>query len=138
MLIDGDDDFGKNFDYRHIWELERDREREVEALDKQKRQLDQQHFYQSIGQVLRKHRLKKKMSQKSVALCLNLHENDIFKIEKGEKRITLYVFMRACSLLDIDFRFSGRFALEESEFDFIRALRQRDYKFLLSKICEEI
>ncbi len=138
MLIDKDDDWWKNFDYRRLWELERDREREVEALDKQKRMSEQKHFYESIGQVLRKYRLKKKMSQKSVALRLNLHENDIFKIEKGEKRITLYVFMRACSLLEIDFRFSGRFALDENEFDFVQALRQRDYKFLLSKICEEI
>lgn len=78
------------------------------------------------------------MSQKSVALRLNLNENDIFLIEKGEKRITLYVFMRACSLLNIDFRFSDRFALQEDEFAFVQALRNRDYKFILSKICEEI
>ncbi len=133
-----EDDFLKGFDRRGNWELERDREREVIALEKQKRQRDQEYFYQSIGQVLRKYRLMKKMSQKSVALRLNLNENDIFKIEKGEKRITLYVFMRACSLLNIDFRFSDRFALQEDEFAFVQALRNRDYKFILSRICEEI
>lgn len=133
-----EDDFLNGFDRRGNWELERDREREVIALEKQKRQRDQEYFYQSIGQVLRKYRLMKKMSQKSVALRLNLNENDIFKIEKGEKRITLYVFMRACSLLNIDFRFSDRFALQEDEFAFVQALRNRDYKFILSKICEEI
>lgn len=133
-----EEDFLKGFDRRGNWELERDREREVIALEKQKRQRDQEYFYQSIGQVLRKYRLMKKMSQKSVALRLNLNENDIFKIEKGEKRITLYVFMRACSLLNIDFRFSDRFALQEDEFAFVQALRNRDYKFILSRICEEI
>lgn len=104
----------------------------------QKLKAEKESFYAAIGALLRKHRLHKGMAQAAVARDAGISAKEWQAVESGRKRISLFAFMRACRMLEIDFKFTHRFALNAEELDFLKAFRQRDYKQLLMLLAAEI
>ncbi|RQW79254.1 MAG: XRE family transcriptional regulator [Geobacter sp.] len=45
--------------------------------------------------------MEKGLSQKQVALAVNMKQPDVSKVEEGKKNITLFTLIRLCKALDI-------------------------------------
>lgn len=55
-----------------------------------------------IGEIIRKRRLEKNLTQLDLASRTGLNQPDISSIESGKKNITLETLLRLCKVLDID------------------------------------
>lgn len=57
--------------------------------------------FRSIGRVIKERRIEKGLSQKQLALAVNMKQPDVSKVEEGKKNITLFTLIRLCKALDI-------------------------------------
>lgn len=75
----------------------------LEKYGKRIRRLEDKAFnsFFKMGNLVRKARIEKGLSQHELAFKVGMRQSDISKIEKGEKNITMVTLFRLCRVLDI-------------------------------------
>lgn len=58
-------------------------------------------LFLKIGRLIKEARIQKRLSQKELALMVNMKQPDISKIEEGKKNATLETLFRLCNVLGI-------------------------------------
>jgi ribosome-binding protein aMBF1 (putative translation factor) len=57
--------------------------------------------FRTIGRLIKERRIEKGLSQRQLALAVQMKQPDVSKVEEGKKNITLFTLIRLCKALGI-------------------------------------
>jgi DNA-binding XRE family transcriptional regulator len=57
--------------------------------------------FKTIGRLIKERRIENGLSQKQLALAVNMKQPDVSRVEEGKKNITLFTLIRLCKALGI-------------------------------------
>lgn len=125
-------------DYQKRYEAEQQRLEKEEKLKAQALAEKNRLFYQDIGNFIRKHRERRKLSQTALGRRIGCSGFRLADYENARSRISLYNFAQICRILEIDYDYCGGLQLSSEEKFWIDILRRRDIKSVAEWLAKEI